>query len=165
MGLDTQLREAEGLSEPVTIKGREGRGYSVSFRLLKHKAAHRVQFQLASPAFRVLWAFQGGTADLSELAGALDLIGFDRYWEIASALLDGAVVEGAPIGTLEDSALFRNQPALLLKALVEAVRVNFPFLAGALGGLEARVRAAMTATTTTPSEGSVAGPGGTGGKT
>lgn len=156
MTMTDEIRRVQGLSEPTNITGDDKTVRVYMFKKLRRREIHRVQYQLISPVLRLIQGvietmqsaqgegkkFSLGDLekgdidfqnfDVSPFAKLIDEIGFDRYWEIATAVLDNVVVDNRALGPLEDSEYYDDKPIEMLRAIAAGVSINFPFVRGVL---------------------------------
>lgn len=124
-----------GFSEPKTIKTLNGEKV-YKFKLLRRKQAARIYHNTIKALLGALASVAGkdGKKSAESIARAIDGLEFDLVWELAEALLKGAVIQPDPdnlnnvvsITNLSESDYYDEEREELYIALYHALEANYP---------------------------------------
>jgi hypothetical protein len=143
------LRDKQGRTPVIEVKGSGGKVRSYSFRRLVRRELQETRFDLISPLMRCISKFKdelisAGTTpadllkgdidietilkmDISSLADVLDTVGFSRVWELARRLLNGAEIDGAIMLSIDEDDYFNDKPIEMVRAVILAAKLINPF--------------------------------------
>jgi len=143
------IREAQGQSHAVEVDGR-----IYVYKKLKRKKCHQVLYSLVTPFLRAVsavvqtisipvedlksgklnvedWSKSLGnsiTVTTDSLADLMQSFPFEDYWKLACMIFDEVEIDGVQYNDLESHEFFDDKPLHMAKAILQGVKVNYPFL-------------------------------------